>query len=613
MRCSEHFDAAVCETCLNAEQLFSILNVNQQDGLDENNFQRACVVLMYYVTDLGTTCADVSLHSKTYEYFEHEIQQRTDGTLNITEDELEQMLDSVAVAYTAENYAKCFNVETIFDAAVADHVAGANDHEVEDVAAILISSLVRGFCIGNATEVDPDAFLEDIFETYSTDGIMSEEQFVAIYTIIVNAEEEHAHEAHARRRRNVDEHDHDHEHDHEHDHDHEEGHGHGVDSCFTIDELLETFGVNHSVGLTRQQFKEISPALIQQAVSDACAHEEHTDPRIAPNTGEVWGYSMLAVFIISLCAVAGVVFLPCLNSDVYLNVLQTMMALAVATLVGDAVIHLIPQAVGLHAHDFAATSGEHNHDAGSDELAFIWKCLVVVAAIYAFFLVESLMHMSGGGHSHSGESGGLERSRPPSMRLKEAVNGSFKKSPSVQQLELADVEDDVRTKTPKPTVCCGIGSLPFMILVGDGLHNFGDGLAIGAAFATSVGAGLSTSIAVLCHELPHELGDFAVLLNSGLTFRQALGFNFLSATMAFIGLCIGIPLAAGNAEARQWIFAVAAGMFLYVALVDMLPELIHHELKNKGTVFLLHNAGFLCGTVIILVIALYEDAINISI
>ena len=55
-------------------------------------------------------------------------------------------------------------------------MAGANDHEVEDVAAILISSLVRGFCIGNATEVDPDAFLEDIFETYSTDGIMSEER-----------------------------------------------------------------------------------------------------------------------------------------------------------------------------------------------------------------------------------------------------------------------------------------------------------------------------------------------------------------------------------------------------------------------------------------------------
>ncbi len=214
------------------------------------------------------------------------------------------------------------------------------------------------------------------------------------------------------------------------------------------------------------------------------------------------------------------------------------------------------------------------------------------------------------------ETGGLDRARPPSMRLKEAVNGSFKKSPSVQKLELTDVEhgdNDVRTRSTKATVCCGIGSLPFMILIGDGLHNLGDGLAIGAAFATSVGAGLSTSIAVLCHELPHELGDFAVLLNSGLSFRQALGFNFLSAMMAFLGLCIGIPLASGNADARQRIFAMAAGMFLYVALVDMLPELIHHEMKNKGTVFPLHNVGFMCGTVIILIIALYEDAINISI
>ena len=65
---------------------------------------------------------------------------------------------------------------------------------------------------------------------------------------------------------------------------------------------------------------------------------------------------MLAVFIISLCAVAGVVFLPCLNSDVYLNVLQTMMALAVATLVGDAVIHLIPQVgLGEDYHSFGDT------------------------------------------------------------------------------------------------------------------------------------------------------------------------------------------------------------------------------------------------------------------
>ncbi|XP_022094994.1 zinc transporter ZIP4-like [Acanthaster planci] len=337
-------------------------------------------------------------------------------------------------------------------------------------------------------------------------------------------------------------------------------------------------------------------------------------------TPVVWGYGVLAVFIISLCAIAGVAFLPCLSTDVYLKVLQTMMALAVATLVGDAVVHLIPQAVGLHAHD--ATAAGVTHDPGSEDLAYIWKCLVVVVAIYAFFIFESVMQMFGGGHSHSvdPEDDPTKRKRASSMRLKEAVEGSFKnRSPSTTNLELADgnlpngdATDERDHVHHQRKVCCGMGSLPFMILIGDGLHNLGDGLAIGAAFATSIGAGLSTSIAVFCHELPHELGDFAVLLSAGLSFRKALALNFLSALMAFIGLCIGIPLAA-NAEAREWIFALAAGMFLYVALVDMFPELIHHENKNRFTIFLLHNLGLLVGAGIILVIALYEDSINISI
>ena len=67
-------------------------------------------------------------------------------------------------------------MESVFDAAVSDHEAGADDHELENVAAILVSSLVRGFCIGNATELDPEAFLDDIFDVYATDGIMSEER-----------------------------------------------------------------------------------------------------------------------------------------------------------------------------------------------------------------------------------------------------------------------------------------------------------------------------------------------------------------------------------------------------------------------------------------------------
>lgn len=79
---------------------------------------------------------------------------------------------------------------------------------------------------------------------------------------------------------------------------------------------------------------------------------------------------------------------------------------------------------------------------------------------------------------------------------------------------------------------------------------------------------MSTAVAVFCHELPHELGDFAVLLKAGMSARQAVYYNILSSILSFFGMCVGI-LIGDTPEASQWIFAVAAGLFLYIALVDM--------------------------------------------
>uniref|UniRef100_A0A4W3GK41 Metal cation symporter ZIP14 n=1 Tax=Callorhinchus milii TaxID=7868 RepID=A0A4W3GK41_CALMI len=106
-----------------------------------------------------------------------------------------------------------------------------------------------------------------------------------------------------------------------------------------------------------------------------------------------------------------------------------------------------------------------------------------------------------------------------------------------------------------------------MITLSDGLHNFIDGLAIGASFTVSVFQGISTSIAILCEEFPHELGDFVILLNAGMSLQQALFFNFLSACCCYLGLGFGIL--AGRHFSASWIFALAGGMFLYIALADM--------------------------------------------
>lgn len=107
----------------------------------------------------------------------------------------------------------------------------------------------------------------------------------------------------------------------------------------------------------------------------------------------------------------------------------------------------------------------------------------------------------------------------------------------------------------------GKSSFIYMIITGDGLHNFFDGLAIGVAFVGSVAGGLSTSIAILCHELPHEIGDFAVLIKSGMSIKRAVLYNTLSSLLCLAGASIGILL--GKIDVG-WISALIAGMFLYI-------------------------------------------------
>ncbi|KAM4556132.1 zinc transporter ZIP6 isoform 1-T4 [Fundulus diaphanus] len=163
----------------------------------------------------------------------------------------------------------------------------------------------------------------------------------------------------------------------------------------------------------------------------------------------------------------------------------------------------------------------------------------------------------------------------------------------------------------------GVATLAWMVIMGDGLHNFSDGLAIGAAFTESLSSGLSTSVAVFCHELPHELGDFAVLLKAGMTVRQAILYNVLSAMMAYLGMVTGILIGHYAENICMWIFALTAGLFMYVALVDMVPEMLHNDAGDHGFshcgFFLLQNAGILLGFCIMLLIALFEHKIQLNV
>ena len=113
-------------------------------------------------------------------------------------------------------------------------------------------------------------------------------------------------------------------------------------------------------------------------------------------------------------------------------------------------------------------------------------------------------------------------------------------------------------------------------LVGDGAHNFLDGAIIAASYLVSAPLGVATSLAVLFHEIPQEIGDAGVLLHSGLSFRRALFFNFLSALSAVLGALLTLLVGEKMADFSLAVTAVAAGGFIYIAGSDLIPELQHN-------------------------------------
>lgn len=123
----------------------------------------------------------------------------------------------------------------------------------------------------------------------------------------------------------------------------------------------------------------------------------------------------------------------------------------------------------------------------------------------------------------------------------------------------------------------------YMNLLGDSLHNFIDGLIIGVAYLVNIPLGISTSLAVLFHEIPQELGDFGVLLHSGFSKKKALLFNFLTATTAILGGVVGLLLGGMVESFSMIIVPFTAGGFVYIASSDLIPEL-HKECRVSRSI-----------------------------
>lgn len=141
-----------------------------------------------------------------------------------------------------------------------------------------------------------------------------------------------------------------------------------------------------------------------------------------------------------------------------------------------------------------------------------------------------------------------------------------------------------------------------MNLVGDGVHNFIDGVVIGASYLVSIPAGIATTLAVFLHEIPQEIGDFGVLLHAGYTRRKALLMNFLLSLTSFLGVFLVFSFGQ-TIFMIPYLVAFAAGNFVYIAGSDLIPEL-HKEIGLKPAFY--QFISLLMGIMIMALLILIE-------
>lgn len=234
----------------------------------------------------------------------------------------------------------------------------------------------------------------------------------------------------------------------------------------------------------------------------------------------------------------------------------------------------------------------------------VWLCACAFAAGIFMFALETMLplfgHQSSHQHSHSTRSVEKTFGNEAEQKMPETVN----------MLERNE-SDILKTSFKKKKK---LSPVAFMVLLGDGLHNITDGMAIGAAFALDPVTGMATALAVLCHELPHELGDFALLLQTGVSIRKALVFNVFSSVLSVVGMIAGLVIAGVQSSFVRWIYAGTSGTFLYIALADLVPEMRRAEDDGEKQSFrkaFTQVIGILAGGGIMLAIALYEDKLRV--
>ncbi|EKX53359.1 hypothetical protein GUITHDRAFT_101063 [Guillardia theta CCMP2712] len=222
------------------------------------------------------------------------------------------------------------------------------------------------------------------------------------------------------------------------------------------------------------------------------------------------------------------------------TILKVLVSFAVGGLLGDVFLHLIP-----HALEHLCREADF-HVSSARQLG-----IPLLAGMLVFFLADKFIcEFTGKEHEHSHK------------------KDDEKKTPKTSKTRAAAYLNLIADSLHVCNMQHALAALPLMLV-----QNFTDGLALGITFVQ--GSGITTAVAIFFHEVPHNLADFAILIENGFTAKQALLAQFCSSMTGVLGCCAGLVL-----PQQQWMFSFVAGGFIYVSTVSILPTLM----EDRGAI-----------------------------
>ena len=249
----------------------------------------------------------------------------------------------------------------------------------------------------------------------------------------------------------------------------------------------------------------------------------------------------LIILVTAGAGLSSVLIAASLSLGVLAKLVDRMVSISVGILLATALLHSLPEAFEMPGVDAHVLFG------------------VLLAGLLGFFLLEKVALLR---HSHHHEGDGHDHHHGH------------------------DAEE--------------AGQSGWMILIGDGLHNFVDGVLIAAAFMVDFEVGMFTAMAIVAHEIPQEIGDFIVLINAGFSRARALLYNLISGALSVLGGVLGYYFLEKANTAMPYLLVIASSGFIYIAVSDLIPQM-HRRSQWQESLRQITLIG--CGVVLVLLLS----------